>query len=79
MAYNFDLVFLAPGPTDLPGNPIARIRVINSEYIDCQGGDSRDVPVISSQCQSLREIENEIDRLKIELEEIRKQARIKFQ
>ena len=79
MTHSVDLFFLAPGKADLPGNPIAHISVKNLAHFDYQGGAFRDVHMITQRCESLREIENEIDRLKIELEEIRKQARIKFQ
>lgn len=79
MTHNFDLIFLAPWQADLPGNPIAHISVKNLTHFDYEGGAFRDVPMITLRCVSLREIESEIDRLKIELEEIRKQARIKFQ
>ena len=77
MTSSFDLLFLKRTKGMLAGPPLAKIFIkpypsdINREY---EGNHI----FITRRCDSLMEVEEEIDRLKKELEIIRKKAKRKF-
>ena len=73
--YSLDLVFLSPYPLkkdDLPDHAIAQVLVKTLTR------DEDGHILITPQCVSLRELEHHINRLKQELDEIRKVAKRKF-
>ncbi len=73
---SLDLEFRSPYPLkkgDLPGHASAHVMVKAWSRRRKDGS-----PIITPECISRREIEHEIDRLKEELEEIRKVAKKKF-
>lgn len=72
MTYSLDLDFVRRKKTDLAGPPRAHI------YVKTHVSDSRNLIFISHDCVTLRELEYEIERLKKELEDIRKKAKRKF-
>lgn len=72
MTYSLDLDFVKLRKTDLPGPPRAHI------YVKTHSSDTRKLIFISPDCVTMKELEYEIDRLKKELEEIRKKAKRKF-
>ena len=74
--YSLRLDFWSPYPLkkgDLPGNAIAHVAIKRSSRATEEGP-----PLITPQCVTLGELEYHIDRLKEELEEIRKEANKKF-
>jgi Fe-S-cluster containining protein len=72
MTHSLDLLFLKPLKGQLPGPPLAQI------YIKTYTRDKKGYISITPHCVSLREVEGEINRLKEELEIIRKKAKQKF-
>ena len=70
--YSLDLQFLDPKKEEMPGAPIAQI------YVKTYSRDVKGVIYISPRCVTLREIENECDRLIKEITSIRKKAVQKF-
>jgi len=77
MGNSFDLLFLKRSKEMLAGPPLAKIciRPYPSDIIKKYEADHI---FITKRCDSLREIEEEIDRLEKELEIIRKKAKRKF-
>lgn len=73
MTFWLDLLFRSPKnkKDQIPCSPIAHIYIKYS-------GDEDGYKVISSRCMSLKEIEEQIDSLKRELEVIRKKAKQHF-
>ena len=71
--HNLDLEFLDDRKSELPHNPIARICLKVWTHATHDGA-----PLITPNCVTIREFEYQIDRLKSELEELRKDARTKF-
>jgi hypothetical protein len=71
--YSFELNFTDDRDSKLPVPPVARVYVQISTKND---GDSHSY--ISHDCMTSAELDNEIDRLKSELETIRTQGRTKF-
>lgn len=72
MTYSLDLLFSKPLKGQLLGPPLAQI------YVKTHTGDEKGHILITPHCFSLREFEEQIDRLKEELETIRKKAREQF-
>ncbi|MBA7570404.1 hypothetical protein ES708_12154 [subsurface metagenome] len=72
MTYSLDFDFVKPRKTELPGPP--RVHI----YVKSYSESTRGFIFITPDCVSIRELEYEIDRLKKELEDIRKKARRKF-
>lgn len=72
MAYSLDLLFRIPTENDLPGPSIANI------YIKTHTIDKNGHIFITPDCVSQKEIEEQIDRLKEELDTIRKEVHKKF-
>ena len=72
MTYSFDLMFREPSKGDLPGPSIAQI------YVKTHASDEKGHIFITPHCVSMREFEGQIDRLKQELETLRKKANQKF-
>ena len=73
MTYSFDLDFTKPKETGLPVPPRAAI------YIKRHTKDERGRIFITPQdCESMEEFDRQINRLKEELEDIRKKAKQKF-
>lgn len=73
MTISLELAFLEPRQGDLPGPRRAQIYVKNlasDEYVE---------HAITPICVTIGEFESEIDRLYKELEEVRMEARRKFQ
>jgi hypothetical protein len=73
--YSLDLQFLSPYPLKKGGSPshaIAHVSVKRSH------SPKDGPPLITPQCVTLAELEYQIDRLKEELEEIRKAAKKSF-
>jgi hypothetical protein len=74
--YSLDLDFLSPYPLKEgghPGHAIARI------YVKCFGQSEKDgVPIITPDCVNLGEIEQQIERLRVELDRIGETAKGKF-
>ncbi len=71
MAYSLDLDVLKLAEGDVPA-PCVRV------YVKAYGSDERGLIYITSECVSIPELDSEIDRLKEELEEIRKRAKREF-
>lgn len=71
MTRSLDLEFGKPSKNDLPGPTNAYIYV---KTYSCE----KDQIFITPDCVTLRELDEQIDRLKKELEEIRKKAKQKF-
>jgi len=72
MTYSLDLMFREPSKGDHPGSSIAQI------YVTTHTSDEKGHIFITPHCVSMREFEEQIDRLKQELETIRKKANQKF-
>ena len=72
MTHSLDLDFVKPKKKELPGPPRAHI------YVKSYSKSNRDFIFITPNCVSIVELEHEIDRLRKELEDIRKKARRKF-
>lgn len=70
MTHSLDLLFYTQ--EELPGPPLAQI------YVKTRSKDRKGHILITPRCFSLREVEAELDRLKDELESIRKKAKRKF-
>ena len=73
--YSLGLVFLKPKKGDLPFTPFSHVYIRRSSVCRYKG---RDYETLTPRCVGLTEIEYQIDRLKKELEDIRKEARRKF-
>ena len=71
MTYSLDLRFRKP-PKGHHSRPLAQI------YVKTHSSDENGYIFITPECVSLRNVEEQIDRLKKELETIRKKARRKF-
>jgi hypothetical protein len=71
MACSLDLDVLKSGEGDIPA-PCVRV------YVKAYGSDERGLIYITPECVSIQELDSEIDRLKKELEEIRKRAKREF-
>lgn len=72
MAYSLDLMFRKPSKGDLRGPGIAQV------YVKTHSSDEKGRIFITPHCVSLREVEKQLERLKEELEIIRKKAKEKF-
>jgi len=72
MTYSLDLIFHKPSKGEHRGPGMAQI------YIKSHSSDKKGHIFITPSCVSLREFEEQIDRLKEELEIIRKKAKQKF-
>ena len=72
MTNSLDLMFREPSKGDRLGSSIAQI------YIKDHSTDEKGNILITPYCVSMREFEQEIDRLKQELETIKKKAKQKF-
>lgn len=72
MTYSFDLLFRDPSKGDLPGPSIAQI------YVKTHTSDKTGHIFITPYCVTMREFEEQIERLKRELETIKKKANQKF-
>lgn len=70
MALKFKLIFIAPKKGEPPFPPFAYIGIKNYQY-------ENDTPIITSQFMS-SELDKQINYLKDELDEIRKEADKKF-
>ena len=73
MAYSFDLDFTKPKETDLPGPPRAAIYIKR-----CTKDDRGRIFITPQDCVSMEDLDDQINRLKKELEDIRKKAKRKF-
>jgi len=71
MAYSLDLNVLKSAEGDIPA-PCVRV------YVKAYGSDEHGLICITPECVSISELDSEIDRLKEELEEIRKRAKREF-
>ena len=72
MTYSLELDFVDLSKAELPSPPVAKIFVKTSTR------DKDGFTYITHNCASMGELDHEIDRLKQELEEIRKNARKQF-
>ena len=72
MTYSLDLLFLESSKGNLPGPSIAQI------YIKTHTSDEKGHILITPNCVSMREFEEQIDRLKQELDALKKKANQKF-
>ena len=74
--YTLDLLFLAPPEDALPGPAISHVSVKTWH----KGGYKiqNEPPLLTPQCMGPTEIDNQIDRLKDELEAIRAKAHRKY-
>ena len=72
MTYSLDLMFRKPSKGDLPDPSIAQV------YVKTHSSDEKGHIFITPHCVSLREVEKQLERLKEELEIIRKKAKQKF-
>jgi hypothetical protein len=71
--YSLDLSFMDDYKSQLPHAPIAEI------YVKSCGHRTEDgPPIITPECVTISELEDQVDRLIGELEGIRKKARAKF-
>lgn len=75
--WTFDLLFLKPSKDDLPGPAVSHLYVKTHSQKKYKGV-SNNLLLIGAECMSIYEMEQEIDRLKRELEAIRKTARQKY-
>ncbi len=71
MTCSLDLDVVKSGEGDIPA-PCVRV------YVKAYGSDERGLIYITTECVSIQELDSEIDRLKEELEEIRKKAKREF-
>ena len=71
MSYSLDLDVLKSTVGDVPA-PSVRV------YVKAYGSDESGLIYITPECVSIPELDSEIDRLKEELEEIRKRGRREF-
>lgn len=71
--YRLDLEFLDNQRSDLPRNPIAYVYVKTFSKQTADGP-----PLITTDCVTLREFEDQVNSLKLELDVILKKARVKF-
>ena len=71
-----DLLFLEPGEDDLPGPPRVNIAVNRYSHVPDKGYET--VPVISSECVSMQELDYQINYLKQELDQLRTKAALRF-
>ena len=80
MSFSLNLLFLEqPKDYKIPGSPIAYIQLKNfSCFSFGKGNSKKDFKTISNRCYSFREFEFEVDRLKNELDSIKKKAKRKF-
>ena len=76
MLFRSDLLFLEPGEDDLPGPPKAHIAVNSYSHASYKGYES--VPLISSECVSMPELDYQVERLKRELDQLRTKAARRF-
>lgn len=72
MTCSLDVIFRKPSKDELPGPVMAQV------YVKSHTRDKEDYILITPYCVSLIEIEEQINRLKEELEIIRKKAKEKF-
>ena len=72
MTYSFDLLFREPSKDDLPVESVAQI------YVKARSSDDKDHVFITHSCVSMSEFEHEIERLKQELDDLKKKAKQKF-
>jgi hypothetical protein len=77
MTSSFDLLFLKRSKEMLAGPPLAKI-FIKPYPSDIKREYEKNHIFITRRCDSLMEVEEEIERLKKELEIIRKKAKRKF-
>ena len=75
--YSFDLLFLEQGTGGLPGPPTSHVY-LKAYSKGGYRGVSKDSILIGADCVSVFEMEAEIDRLQVELEAIRKEARKRY-
>lgn len=75
--YTFDLLFLEHKKGELPGPPISHVYV-KAHSKGGYSGVSKDLIVISADCVNVSEVEAEIDRLQVELEAVRDEARRRY-
>ena len=75
--HTFDLLFLASTPGKMRHRPIAHVYVKSSMRND-YGGKGTDKILIGAECVSLRELEREIEQLKSDLDEVKKEAARKY-
>ncbi len=74
----FGLIFLTPEPGDMPDRPRAHVYMTDSTPGEEYDGVSKDLALITADCVSFQEFEAEIERLKRELDEIKKKAKKKY-
>ena len=72
MTYSLDVIFRKPSKGELSGHVMAHV------YVKSHTRDKEGYVLITPDCVSLREIEEQINRLKEELEIIRTKAKEKF-
>jgi len=72
MTYSLDLLFYDSSKAALPGSSIAQI------YVKTHTSDKADHILITPYCHSITEFESQIDRLKQELDTIKKNAIQKY-
>lgn len=72
MTHSIDLIFYESSQSELSGPVIARI------YVKSHSSDEEGHIFLTPDCVSVREFEGEIDRLKQELEIVRKKAKLEF-
>lgn len=76
-AVQFGLLFLKPGPSNLPGPPIAHIYAKTYAHQNYRGV-SKDLILITPQAMSFRELDGYINQLQKDLETVRKEARRRY-
>ncbi len=74
MTFSLDLDFVKPGKGDRPFKPYAQVYV-KSHTKD----DSRGLILVTPDCVTMQELDCEIDRLRKELESIRKKGKRRFE
>ena len=72
MTYSFDVLFREPSKDDLSVESVAQI------YVKARSSEDKDHVFITPRCISMSEFEHEIERLKQELDVLRKKAKQKF-
>lgn len=72
MTYSLDVIFRKPSKGEISGPVMAQV------YVKSHTRDKKGYILITPDCVSLREIEEQVNRLKEELEIIRKKAKEKL-
>jgi hypothetical protein len=76
MGYTFDLFFKEPSKEGVSGHRIAQICI--NHCSKTEKGAMKGAILITPECITMKELDEQIDRLKEELEIVREKARQKF-